>query len=81
LTTWTVVYSLSLSTLNSTPMPEHLTPAKAALRGHTAIVSGQFYGVIEPIRQLVNAVPRLESWLVRAQPMPSRPTTARDEDG
>ena len=35
------MYSLSRSTLNFTPMPEHLTPAKAALGGETAIVSGQ----------------------------------------
>jgi hypothetical protein len=38
-------------------MPVHLTPAKAALDGETAIVSGQFHGVIELIRQLGNASP------------------------
>jgi hypothetical protein len=32
-TTWTVVYSFSPSTLNSTPMPEHFTPPNGFVDG------------------------------------------------
>jgi hypothetical protein len=62
-------------------MSEHFTPAKTALRGHAAIISGQFHGVIEPIRQLVNAVRKMESQLMRAQPMPSGPPKRAIEMG
>ncbi len=52
LSTWTVVYSFSPSTLNSTPMPEHFTPPKGAMGCKCAVLIHPGRTALEAAREL-----------------------------